>query len=84
MDFLLFSEVNLNILGLYKVFWYTGSAFTKHFNHNNHNLGHGKYWLAASDVYLIYSVIDTYKLNQLRPIISDESAFEIINQFVCS
>ena len=29
------SEVNLNILGLYKAFWYTGSAFTKYFNHNS-------------------------------------------------
>ena len=28
------SEVNINILGLYKAFWYTGSAFTKYFNHN--------------------------------------------------
>ena len=29
------SEVNINILGPYKVFWYTGSAFTRYFNHNN-------------------------------------------------
>ena len=27
------SEANINILGLYKAFWYTGSAFTKYFNH---------------------------------------------------
>ena len=26
--------VNINILGLYKAFWYTGSAFTRYFNHN--------------------------------------------------
>ena len=33
------SAVNINILGLYKAFWYTGSAFTKYFNHNNnHNI----------------------------------------------
>ena len=29
-----FSAVNINILGLYKAFWYTGSAFTRYFNHN--------------------------------------------------
>ena len=41
MDFFFFlllfnilSEVNINILGLYNAFWYTGSAFTKYFNHN--------------------------------------------------
>ena len=28
------SAVNINILGLYKTFWYTGSAFTKYFNHS--------------------------------------------------
>ena len=28
------SEVNINILGLYKAFCYTGSALTKYFNHN--------------------------------------------------
>ena len=28
------SAVNINILGLYKAFWYTGCAFTKYFNHD--------------------------------------------------
>ena len=31
------SAVNISILGLYNAFWYTGSAFTRYFNHNNHN-----------------------------------------------
>ena len=31
------STININILGLYKAFWYTGSAFTRYFNHNHNN-----------------------------------------------
>ena len=41
MDFYSFSNFSnilsagdINILGLYKAFWYTGSAFTRYFNHN--------------------------------------------------
>ena len=37
------SAVNINNLGLYKAFWYTGSAFTRYFNHNHNNVSYIRY-----------------------------------------
>ena len=49
------SEINnINILGLYKAFWYTGSAFTRYFNHNHHN-HNNIYRLPTTNIDLTYS-----------------------------